>query len=342
MTDQSGATDLARDLASALERSIGAILRAGELEFHSHPKRPRAGEGGPSLPKGLKVSQMPDEYERINATAMARKSPNQLRKWRVARATSVDTFCKAVGSDCPVDMLTVEHAHALYRYWQRRVLDGEVRINSANRLMRNLSGLYSAIHNHHRLESRNPFTGLNLRGGREGKRLAYSASFVRNYLLAEPALERLNPEARRIVYLIIETGLRPSEACALNSATINLEGPIPFVRVTDDERQTKTPGSIRTVPLVGVALAAMRLQPDGFPRYRDRAGSASATINKALTVLNLRPGARCRHYIRYATPSSIDCGRWKPRRTSKKISSAMCICTARGHRSSIAKPGYNA
>lgn len=36
----------------------------------------------------------------------------------------------------------------------------------------------------------------------------------------------------------------------------------------------------------------MRLQPDGFPRYRDRANVASATINKALSVRNLRPGGK--------------------------------------------------
>jgi hypothetical protein len=36
----------------------------------------------------------------------------------------------------------------------------------------------------------------------------------------------------------------------------------------------------------------MRLQPDGFPRYRNRADVASAAINKALTQRNLRPGGK--------------------------------------------------
>jgi Phage integrase family len=280
------AQSFAYELAQLIEKNFGATMHS-RRRTSVQPTSPTS-----LLPSKLRVSEMPREYERINATVMATKSGEQLRKWRVARATSVATFIKAAGSECLVSELNLQHAHTLHHYWQQRVLSGKVCISSANRLMRNFTGLYSAIHNYYRLECRNPFAGLHLRGGRDGKRLAYSTAFVRDVLLAEGALESLNPEARRIIYLIIETGLRPSEACALDAACIKLESPIPFVRVTDDMRQTKTPGSIRTIPLVGVALNAMRLQPDGFPRYRNRPDLASATINKALTTNGLRPEGR--------------------------------------------------
>lgn len=289
-TDHFDADHIVHELARVLGSSLGALLHTNVSGLH--PGRGFTGDGLGCLPKHLRISNMALEYERINATAMARKSADQLRKWRVTRTTSIDTFINALGVDCLVRELTLHHAHVYHRYWQQRVLNGEIRINSANRLMRNLSGLYSTIHNHYRLECRNPFAGLNLRGGCDGKRLAYSAGFVRDRFLADGAFDTLNPEARRIVFLVVETGLRPSEACGLDRSTINLEGPIPFVRVADDIRQTKTPGSVRTVPLVGVALTAMRLQPDGFPRYRNRADVASATINKALTAKNLRPGGK--------------------------------------------------
>ncbi|WP_157066896.1 site-specific integrase [Hyphomicrobium sulfonivorans] len=257
-----GTQNLACDLAAAIEKNLGPLLRSLSEGSPSLQGRSFSPVGGLSrLPKDLRVLGMPNEYERINATAMARKSANQLRKWRVERATSVETFANAIGSNCLVRELALEHAHILHRFWQQRALAGEVRINSANRLMRNLSGLYGTIHAHYRLEFENPFAKLNLRGGREGKRIAYRASFVRDQMLAEGALDSLNPEARRIVYLIIETGLRPSEACALDRSTINLEGSIPFVQVTDDMRQTKAPGSVRAVPLVGVALAALSTAP---------------------------------------------------------------------------------
>ncbi len=51
----------------------------------------------------------------------------------------------------------------------------------------------------------------------------------------------------------------------------------------------KTDQSERDMPLVGVALAAMQAQPDGFPRYRDKAASVSATINKFLDENGLLP-----------------------------------------------------
>ena len=112
----------------------------------------------------------------------------------------------------------------------------------------------------------------------------YAADFVRYKIFATGALDDLNPEARRIIYLIAETGLRLSEACNLSTATINLLEPVPHIAVRDEGRQT-----YREVPLIGAALMAMREQPHGFPRYRNNARNASATINKALAAIGLRP-----------------------------------------------------
>ncbi|KMO32218.1 hypothetical protein VQ03_26460 [Methylobacterium tarhaniae] len=43
-------------------------------------------------------------------------------------------------------------------------------------------------------------------------------------------------------------------------------------------------------PLVDIALPAMRAQPDGFPRYHDKAPQLSALIDKVLRGRNLLPG----------------------------------------------------
>ena len=99
----------------------------------------------------------------------------------------------------------------------------------------------------------------------------------------------LNAEARRVIYLITETGLRLSEACNLSRATIKLDATVPHIQVRPEGRETKNYQSERDIPLVGVALMAMRKQPDGFPRYRDKADSLSALVNQALEVRALRP-----------------------------------------------------
>ena len=88
---------------------------------------------------------------------------------------------------------------------------------------------------------------------------------------------------------MMETGLRPSEVVNLRDGTIVLDAVIPHVKVSADGRRLKTEDSAREVPLVGVALAAMRQRPHGFPKYRDKATALSATVNKYLTENGLRP-----------------------------------------------------
>ena len=47
--------------------------------------------------------------------------------------------------------------------------------------------------------------------------------------------------------------------------------------------------SLREIPLVGAALAALKAKPEGFPRYRDNSSTFSATTNKFLLENGLRP-----------------------------------------------------
>src|SRR5690606_19402476 len=75
----------------------------------------------------------------------------------------------------------------------------------------------------------------------------------------------------------------------LTRATINLEGDIPHVVIRPDGRVLKTEQSEREIPVVGVALHALKEQPNGFPRYRDNTAALSALVNKSLHARGLRP-----------------------------------------------------
>jgi hypothetical protein len=99
----------------------------------------------------------------------------------------------------------------------------------------------------------------------------------------------LNAEARGALFVIADTGLRLSEALNLNETTIHLDGDIPYIEVLPDGRRVKTQDSIRTIPLVGTALAAMKQHPKGFPRYIDKGASFSAYVNGYLLDRGLRP-----------------------------------------------------
>lgn len=105
-----------------------------------------------------------------------------------------------------------------------------------------------------------------------------------------------NPDdQRQLVGLILDTGMRLSEAVGLSLGDIHLDAKVPYVSVDcepERDRTLKTENSIREVPLVGMALwAAQRIvaeatkgQRYAFPRYCTdkglKADSASATGNK--------------------------------------------------------------
>jgi len=104
----------------------------------------------------------------------------------------------------------------------------------------------------------------------------------------------IDDEARWLVALISDTGMRLSEATGLHIDDIKLDCEIPFIDLKPNAwRRLKTKGSQRQIPLVGASLwAAKRVKatntnsPYALPKYTSAKGtngnSASAAINKWL------------------------------------------------------------
>ena len=241
------------------------------------------------LKQGPRVSQLIEEAERIASVSMANKSADQLRKWRAPKETAVAVFRKTIDGDPLLSELTVTDVHPFRDHWQNRILADEVKVNTANRMMKHVSGLYANIANHYHFEARNPFHGILFKNADDASRPPYDTDYIQAQFLAEGMFEDLNPEARRVIYLMIETGVRPSEACGLHRRAIHLDAPIPYISVTTETRDTKTRGSVRDIPLVGAALMAMKLQRDGFPRYADKPNQLTTLIGAALSARKLKP-----------------------------------------------------
>jgi integrase len=104
----------------------------------------------------------------------------------------------------------------------------------------------------------------------------------------------IGDEARWLVALISDTGMRLSEAAGLHIDDIKLDEEVPHIDLKPHSWRTlKTKGSQRQIPLVGASLwAAKRVKansnasPYAFPKYTSAKGtnanSASAAINKWL------------------------------------------------------------
>lgn len=244
--------------------------------------------GGEPEPEAM-LSTLVEDYEHIIRVQFAKKSPGQKARWRTTRSTALANFIAGVGGDRRLKALTRTDILTYRDALQERVLKGEITTDTANKAIGRVASMFRAISDDRHLSLPPVFDRITIRGDKTKQRVAYPAEFVQARFMADGVFDDLNDEARRIIYLVAETGLRLSEACNLTSETIRLDVEIPHVVVLPDEREMKTEQSEREIPLVGAALMAMKLQPNGFPRYRDKADRLSALVNKALESRKMRP-----------------------------------------------------
>jgi integrase len=239
-------------------------------------------------PPALDLDGLFDEFEALMKPSLIGMSEDQMRKWRNPKKRAIANFVSVIGNK-PLSQISRADALDFQRWWIDRVMVDGVEIETANKDIGHLNKMLSKVENTHRLGLGPVFSQMRIEGGKTGRRVAFAPAFVQDRLLADGALDGLNPEARRVLYLVVETGLRLSEACNLTAETIRLDDPVPHIMVRPDGRRMKTEQSERDMPLVGVALVAMRAQPAGFPRYRDKAAGLSATVNKYLSENGLLP-----------------------------------------------------
>jgi integrase len=280
----------AADLAQAPLQDILARLEAlASRRLLDDPAAVSAALGG--LPRvEIPLGGLFDAFRDIAKAELMDLSPDQLRKWANPKKRAIANLISVVG-DKDAAALTRADALDLWKWWQDRVIAGDVDAATASKDFSHLKRMVRTVVRHYRLPSEllEVFSDLQIGGAKDGTRAAYEPAFVQGRMLAPGALDRLNQEARRLVYLIAETGLRPSEAANLNESTIVLDHQVPHVKVRPDGRRMKTDESLRDIPLVGVALDALRAQPAGFPRYRDKSASLSGLVNRFLMNNGLRP-----------------------------------------------------
>lgn len=236
--------------------------------------------GGEEKP-ALRLSDLLPEFEAHKKSELLAMSEQQVKKWRNPKARAVGSLIAVVG-DKALSELTRSDALSFRRWWQTKIEDDGLDLDTANKDFGHIAKMFHTVNNAYDLGLTSVFSKMRFEGNVEKQRAAFTAEFVRDQILAPGALDGLNEQARDIVRLVAETGLRLSEACNLTEATIHLDTAVPYVEVRPDQRKMKTPYSLRDIPLVGVALEAMRRHPAGFPRYRDKAAGLSALVNKSL------------------------------------------------------------
>jgi integrase len=216
------------------------------------------------------------------ATAEATRgaSADQIRRWKNPRIKAIRNLVAVVG-DKVLAEITRDDMLTFRDHWAKRIENG-LSPGSANKDIGYVESTLRLVNEKKRLALVLPFGKLTFKeDDDDAKRRPFSDKWIKDKLLAPDAMAGMNEEARDVVLAMINTGMRPSEIVGLLPQHIHLDGPVPYVDIRAEGKKTKNKPSRRTVPLVGVSLAAMKRHAEGFPTYRFK-DRISDTANKFL------------------------------------------------------------
>lgn len=232
------------------------------------------------------VSQVLEIYfKKIAVQDQENKTPDQVRVWKKAKSRAFTNFINLVG-DISIDKITRKNALDFFDWWMKRV-SGQIGTSmapgTAQKDLGNLKKIYAEYYRYYGDEDRqNPFRNLRFKNVDINKRPAFKVEDIKKIFNSD-IIQNLNFEARMIMFVCADTGCRPSEICGLTKDNIHLDEKYPYIEIKDmPGRKLKTRSSNRKVPLIGVALEAMKLIPNGPTRYKFKETILSSTVNKFL------------------------------------------------------------
>jgi hypothetical protein len=272
--------------------SLDRILEGIEaLRPNDPPEAAMALLGGVEMPT-LRLSDLVDEAERIRTHDNRFKSDEQMRLWRNPRLRAVNNLISAIGDDNEIAKINNAAALQHRSWWRKKIAQTGQSVDTANKDFSNMAGMLSTYFDDiMMIDAPRPYAGISIRDRHhvKGRKPEIPHTWVQDHWLTPDAL---NDQARDILLMSIETGGRQNEIRDLPPGSIVLDAEIPHINIGNDEgefrREIKNVISTRQMPLVGLALAAARRNPHGFPRYRGKS-SYSATVNKYLRKNSLMP-----------------------------------------------------
>ena len=223
--------------------------------------------GGVEKPP-IMLSSLFAEYEQTQRIALSRMSPDQVRKWTSAKKRAVEILIERIG-DKALHQLSRDDALAFSDWWEERVVTAGIGAGTANKNISHIGGMLRAVNKRLKLGLDDVFAATRIEGGREGQRAPFPVEFIRDVILAPGKLGELNEEARDVVYVVMETGARPSEIVNLAPARIVLDAPIPFIRIAAEGRVLKT----EHIPSATSRWSAWRWRPCAGTHAASRATS---------------------------------------------------------------------
>lgn len=268
--------------AKVAELPIGEIIARVETirVQDGKPNRLDAAAVLGSAPPPITVSRALDLYWGMARENIRDKSRDQIRRWENPRKKAVANFIHVVG-DKPLAKITADDMLTFLTWWEDRIDEEGLSPGSVNKDMSHIGTVLKTVNMKKRLNLDLPLSGFKLRDGKKNTRPPFSDDWIKTQIIANPAIMRMNAEARGILLALVNTGCRPSEVSSLGPHQIRLDVDVPHISIEPNGRELKTDASERLIPLTGISLEAMKGHPNGFPRYFDKPG-LSATLNNFL------------------------------------------------------------
>lgn len=206
------------------------------------------------------------------------KSSDQVRRWENPRKKAIRNLIAVIG-DKPISDLNGDDMLEFRNWWLERMQHEKLTPNSANKDLTHIGDVLKTVNRMKRLGLVLPLTDLAFKEGKKRTRPSFSDAWIRDKLLAPGALDGLDDEARTIVLVMVNTGLRPSEIAGLRPSEIQLEDVYPHIALKPLGRELKSNNADRVMPLLGISLKAMKSFPEGFPSFRESSATLSDTVN---------------------------------------------------------------
>lgn len=287
------ATEIA---AGPIDELVARVEKAAE---HIDTPQIAAAVLGTVLPEH-RVSDIWNMYEHHNADGLAGLSEAQLEAQKKSRERAVRYLIDVIG-DKTLAETTRSDALKFRSWWIKKIGRDGLTAYAGNRSIGDIRAMLGVIDARLQTGFAAPWSKLSIvetDATAMRKRPPIPDAFVRDRILAEGALDGLPLQARCIVYIFIETGMRPGgEIANLRPEDIRLAGEpidgVPFIPHVEVARRTdrrqKSKNAARRIPLVGVALWAARQCPNGFPDFADRGNELSDVVGHYLRERGLLP-----------------------------------------------------
>lgn len=253
--------------------------------------------GGVERPK-LTITEVADSMKQWYRAEIRDKDHTQTRTWTYRWKRPASKVVELLGYDPVFGEISRRQAVSLRDALQDRIIDDEIRGDTAQKELRNLALLWEKFHLHLGVDELMiptcPFSGLAKRLNildEESRKGEIPLDYLEK-ILAKGALDPMKPDTRDVIYALSETGCRQAEVTGLPPGSIHVDAVVPHIELKREtgefKRELKNKSSKRLVPLVGRSLEAFQRNPEGFSRFRGT-GAFSAEANDGLRALDLLP-----------------------------------------------------